>query len=158
MAACETALRTVCSKFNVKEFYPEQSEALKAHLPGQHVYVNLPTSFGKSLIFQALPLIYDIVRLRPEGTSIIVVISPLKSLMEEQVSFLQNLRIPAVCITDDSKDNVIEDVMQGTYSHVYASPECLLSTSKWREIFASKVFLENLVVIAVDEAHCFHQW
>jgi superfamily II DNA helicase RecQ len=78
--------------------------------------------------------------------------------MEEQVSFLKKLGIPAVCITDKSKDNVIEAVMQGRYSHVYASPECLLSTNKCRGIFAYKVFVENLVGVAVDEAHCIHQW
>ena len=118
------------------------------------MYVNLPTSFGKSLIFQAVPLIHDIIKLGPKGTSIMVVISPLKSLMEEQVSFLKSLKKPAVCITDESKDNVIEAVRQGRHSHVYASPECLLSTSKWRGISSSKAFLENLVGVAVDEAHC----
>ena len=56
-----------CSTFNLNEFYPEQSEALKAYFSGQHVYVNLPTSFGKSLIFQAVPLIHDIVKLRTKG-------------------------------------------------------------------------------------------
>ena len=154
----DTALRIACSTFNLTEFYPEHLEALQAYLSGQHVYVNLPTSFGKSLIFQAVPLIYDIVKLRAKGTSIMVVISPLKSLMEEQVSFLKELGIPAVCITDESKDNVIEAVMQGRYSHVYAFPECLLSTKKWRGIFAYEVFVENLVGLAVDEAHCIHQW
>ncbi len=74
--------------------------------------------------------------------------------MEEQVSFLKSLKKPAVCITDESKDNVIEAVRQGRHSHVYASPECLLSTSKWRGISSSKAFLENLVGVAVDEAHC----
>ncbi|XP_028403969.1 ATP-dependent DNA helicase hus2/rqh1-like [Dendronephthya gigantea] len=154
----ETALRTVCSTFNLKELYAEQIEALHAYFSGQHVYVNLPTSFGKSLVFQAVPLIADVIKPKDNGTSILVVISPLKSLMEEQVAYLTNLGIPAVCITDDSKDKVIETVMQGRYSHVYASPECLLSTSKWRAIFSSKLFVKNLVGVAVDEAHCIAQW
>ena len=154
----DDALHVACSTFNIKEFYLEQLEALQAYFSGQHVYVNLPTSFGKSLIFQAVPLIYDTAKLRPKGTSIIVITSPLKSVMEEQVAALKNFRIPAVCITDESKDNVIEAVMEGQYSHVYVSPECLLSTNKWKEIFRSKTFLENLVGVAVDEAHCIHQW
>lgn len=73
----EDALHVGRSTFNIKEFYPEQVEALQAYFSGQHVYVNLPTSFGKSLIFQAVPLIYDTAKLRPKGTSIIVIISPL---------------------------------------------------------------------------------
>jgi superfamily II DNA helicase RecQ len=152
------ALKTVCSTFNVPELYPEQVEALEKYFSGEHVYVNLPTSFGKSLIFQAVPLIFDAVRFRRKGSSIMVVISPLTSLMEEQISYLNSLGIRAVCITDESKDKLIQDVMQGRYSHVYASPECLLATKKWRGIFASKTFLENLVGVAVDEAHCIHQW
>ena len=93
---------------------------------------------------------HDAAKLRPKGTSIIVIISPLKSLMEEQVAVLKNFRIPAVCITNELKDNVIEAVMEGRYSHVYVFSECLLSTNKWREIFRSKTFLENLVRVAVD--------
>jgi superfamily II DNA helicase RecQ len=119
------ALKTVCSTFNVLELYLEQVEVLEKYFSGKHVYVNLPTSFGKSLIFQAVPLIFDDVRFRCKGSSIMVVISPLTSLMEEQVSYLNSLGIRAVCITDESKDKLIQDVMQGRYSHVYASPECL---------------------------------
>ena len=152
---CDDALHVACSTFNMKEFY---LEALQAYFSEKHVYVNLPSSFGKWLIFQAAPLIYDAAKLRPKGTSIIVIISPLKSLMEEQVAVSKNFRIPAVCITDESKDNVIEAVMEARYSHVYVSSECLLSTNKWREIFRSKTFLENLVGVALDEAHCIHQW
>lgn len=153
-----SALEIVCCTFNLKELYPEQEEALKKYFSGQHVYVNLPTSFGKSLIFQAIPLVADTVNLRPKNTSIVLVISPLKSLMEEQVLYLNSLEIPAVCITDESKDIVVQDVIQGKYTHVYASPECLLATDTWRAIFLSKLFMENLVCVAVDEAHCIHQW
>ena len=126
----DDALHVACPMFNIKEFYLEQLEALQAYFSGEHVYVNLPTSFGKSLIFQAVPLIYDTAKVRPKGTSIIVIISPLKSLMEERVAVLKNFRIPAVCIMDESKDNVIEAVMEERYSPVYVSPECLLSINK----------------------------
>ncbi len=111
--------------FTVGELYPEQTEALEKYFTGKHVYVNLPTSFGKLLIFQAVLLVSDLVKLKPKGSNIIVVISPLKSLMEEQVSYLHGIGLRATCITDESKDNLLQDVMQGKYSHVYASPECL---------------------------------
>ena len=61
------ALKTVCNRFNVPELYPEQVKALENYFSGHHVYVNLPTSFGKSLIFQAVPLIFDAVRFLRNG-------------------------------------------------------------------------------------------
>ena len=154
----DEALKTAASAFNITNFYPEQVEALYKYFSGQDVYVNLPTLFGKSLIFQAIPLIWDTLKRRPKGTSIIVVISPLKSLMTEQVSYLNSLGTRACCITDECKETVIEDVIQGSYSHVYGSPECLLATKTWRGVFTSKTFLANLIGVAVDEAHCIHEW
>ena len=152
------ALGSVCSTFNIKYLYPEQKEALENFFSRKHV--NLPTAFGKSVIYQAVPNISDALRFRPKGSSIIVVISPLKSLMVEQVAYLKSIGLPAICVADEATDNtrVIEDVIQGRYSHVYASPECLLPTGVWRGIFASRMFLENLVGVAVDEAHCISQW
>jgi superfamily II DNA helicase RecQ len=153
-----SALESVYSIFNIKELYPEQKEALEYYFSGHHVYINLPTAFGKSLVYQSLPVMHDSLNLRPKGTSIIVIISPLKSLMDEQSAYLNSLGISAICITDEVTGYAIQDVIQGKYSHVYASPECLLATSTWRGVFLSKVFLENLVGIAIDEAHCISQW
>lgn len=152
------ALESVCSTFNFKELYPEQEEALKHYFSGHHVYINLPTAFGKSLVYQAVPIMYDSLNLRPKGTSIIVIISPLKSLMVDQSAYLNSLGISAICITDEAIDYAIQDVIEGKYSHVYASPECLLAISMWRGLFSSKAFLENLVGVAIDEAHCISQW
>ena len=94
---------------------------------------------------------------RPKGTSIIVIILPLKSLMEDQSAYLNSLGISAICITDEV-NHAIQDVIEGKYSHVYASLECLLAMCMWRGLFVSKVFLENLVGVASDEAHCISQW
>ena len=64
------------------------------------MFVNLPTDFGKSLIFQCLPIVANIVHDKPRGSaSVIVAISPLRSLMEDQVLYLNNIYIPAIAIT-----------------------------------------------------------
>lgn len=86
-----------------------------------------------------------------------VVISPLKALMEDQVCHLMKLNFLAVCVTDEHKDNLVCDIMDGKHTHVYGSPECFLS-STWRWIFSSKKFRSSLVCVAVDEAHCINQW
>ena len=72
-------------------------------------------------------------------------------------ALLKHLGISAICITDQVNDHATQDEIQGKYSHIYASPECL-AMSTWRGVFSSKVFLENLVGVAIDEAHCISQW
>ena len=57
------ALGSVCSTFNIKYLYPEQKEALENFFSRKHV--NLPTAFGKSVIYQAVPNISDALRFRP---------------------------------------------------------------------------------------------
>ena len=63
--------------FEVPDLHPEQRKAIRSFFHGKNVFVNLPTGFGKSLIFQCLPTVVDIVHKKPRGSSIIVVISPL---------------------------------------------------------------------------------
>ncbi len=100
------ALASVCSVFTIKDLYSEQKEALENFLAGKHVYVNLPTAFGKSLIYQAIPVMDDSLKLRTEHSGIIVVILPLKSLMIELVAFLNSIGLPSVSLTDVECDNV----------------------------------------------------
>lgn len=149
---------SVCSTFHFKELYPEQEDTLKHHFSGHYVYINLPTAYRKSLVYQAVPIMYDSLNLWPKGTSIIVIISPLKSLMEDQSAYLNSLGISAICITEEAKDHAIQDVIEGKYSHVYASPEWLLAISMWRGLFSSKLFLQNIVGVSIGEAHCISQW
>lgn len=63
--------------------------------------MNLPTGFGKSFIFKCLPIATDALFKRPRGSSVIVVISPLRSLMEDQILYLTNMGIPAIAIAGE---------------------------------------------------------
>ena len=58
------------------------------------MFVNLPTGYGKSLVFQCLPISADALLDKPRGSSPVVVISPLRSLVEDQVLFLNNNGVP----------------------------------------------------------------
>ena len=75
------AIDSVCEAFRVSSLYPEQEECLKAILQGKDVYASLPTGYGKSLIFYAVPIVSDQVFERPRGSSKIIIISPLKTLL-----------------------------------------------------------------------------
>lgn len=146
------------SMFKIQPFLKEQEEAIKMFFENKNVFVNLPTGFGKSLIYQCLPMIADVLYKRPQVTSVIVVISPLRSLMKDQVEYLQNLGLPAIAITEDKDFEMIQMVMNGTFNIVYGSPECLLCTSAWTSIFQCESFTELLIGVAIDEAHCIVHW
>ncbi len=152
----ENAMQKVSKVFEIPSLYPEQKEALCQFFYNRDVFVNLPTSYGKSLIFQATPIMADVLLRKSQGTSIVVVISPLKALMEDQVRHLKSLNISAISVTDEHNDSIVGDIINGKYTHVYGSPERFLSTT-WRGIFSSKQFRSSLGCVAV-EAHCISQW
>ena len=92
----------------------------------------MPTGFGKSLTYQALPLnICDTVR-GTTGHIVVVVVSPLVNLMKDQATKLANIGIPAVTLSDISEEN-IKVVERGAFSVVYGSPEAWLKIDRWRK-------------------------
>ena len=137
---------------------PEQDESIREFFKGKNIFINLPTGFGKSLIFQCLPIVADILYSKPRGSSIVVVISPLRSLMDDKVIHLQSVGIPAIAITDEEDPEIIQQVLNGNYIVVFGSPECLLSTTTWRGIYNCESFREMLIGVAIDKAHCITQW
>ena len=121
-------MREICNKYRVKQ-------VLERSYPGNFIektdeFINLPTGFGKSLIYQALPLVCDTVC----GTTgdIVVVVSPLVNLMKDQATKLANIGIPAVTLSDISEENM-KVVERGAFSVVYGSPEAWLKIDRWRK-------------------------
>ena len=108
----------------------------------------LPTSINKHI---------DILDGNPQGTSVLVVISPLKAFMEDQVEYLGNVGISAIAVEDKTDPEFVQMIKNGVFMVVYCSPECALSTTTWKEIFNDSCFREKLVGVAVDEAHCIPQ-
>ena len=118
----------VCSKYRVKQVSERSYPA--NFIQKIDEFINLLTGFGKSLTYQALPLICDTVR----GTTghIVVVVSPLVNLMKDQATKLANIGIPAVTFSDISEENM-KVVERGTFSVVYGSPEAWLKIDRWRK-------------------------
>lgn len=83
----EVNLKGICEQTAVSMGYPdlkrEQSEAMMAFISGKDVFVVLPTGFGKSLIYAALPMAYD--ALLATNLSLVIVVSPLTAIMKDQV-------------------------------------------------------------------------
>ena len=133
----------------------EQKQAIKSFIQKKDVFVILPTGFGKSLCYGCLPLVYD--SLKKRKGSIVIVISPLIVLMEDQVEKFSLRGLSAVWVGPCSKE-VHQQVINGEYQLVFISPESILSKSKWRKMLLSDVYQNNVVGLAIDEAHCVRKW
>ena len=81
----ERGLRKATERLGYKEMKPEQEELVKEFISGRDVFGILPTGFGKSLCYGCLPLVFDEL-LGTENKSIVVVVTPLKAIMYDQVS------------------------------------------------------------------------
>jgi ATP-dependent DNA helicase RecQ len=124
---------------------------MEAILAERDSVVVLPTGGGKSLCFQAPALV------RP---GLAVVVSPLISLMKDQVDTLVGNGVPAACfnssLSPDARASVIQGLREGRYRLLYVSPERLAGEGS--DSFMSLLTRCDVRFIAVDEAHCISQW
>ncbi|MBP7053408.1 MAG: DNA helicase RecQ [Phycisphaerae bacterium] len=142
-------LATALEKYwGYREFRPLQKEAMDCLCAGRDVVVVLPTGGGKSLCFQ-VPAVTS------EGLAIVV--SPLISLMKDQVDALAECGVPAARIdsslTPEERDNALTRVRKHQLKLLYVSPERLVSES-----FSRLLQTLPLSFIAIDEAHCISMW
>jgi ATP-dependent DNA helicase RecQ len=130
---------------------PLQREAMEAVLVGRDSVVVMPTGSGKSLCFQAPALV------RP---GLAVVVSPLISLMKDQVDTLAGNGVAAglfnSSLSSDEKASVLSGLREGRYRLLYVSPERLVGEGS--DSFLSRLASGNPSFVAVDEAHCISQW
>ena len=134
--------------FGYDSFREGQEPVVDAILSGRDVLCVMPTGAGKSICYQ-------VPALASQGTTL--VISPLISLMKDQVQALCSAGVPAAYInsslTYGQYLRVVQNASEGRYKLIYAAPERLLS-----EEFCAIWNTCKLSVVAVDEAHCVSQW
>lgn len=148
MTAHQAALEALTRYFGYDSFRPGQQGIVEALLAGRDVLGVMPTGAGKSVCYQ-IPA-----ALSPGAT---LVISPLISLMRDQVDALNDLGLPAAFInttqTPDEQAMVFAQAAAGRIKLLYVAPE-RLETGRFRD-FAART---PISLIAVDEAHCVSQW
>ena len=142
------ALEALNRYFGYDSFRPGQSGIVSAILAGHDVLGVMPTGAGKSICYQIPAAILP---------GVAIVISPLISLMRDQVDALNDVGLPAAFInttqTPDEQDLVFAQALSGQIKLLYAAPE-RLETERFRN-FAVRV---PISLVAVDEAHCVSQW
>ncbi len=141
-------LDTITHHWGFRSLRPHQEQAMRAVLDRRDSLVVLPTGGGKSLCYQA-PAVYR------QGTT--VVVSPLISLMKDQVDALQRFGVPATQL--DSSQSASErfayemDVRDRAVRLVFVSPERLVNTDLYRLLQQA-----GADTFAIDEAHCISHW
>ena len=149
------------ARFHLSGFRPNQLEAINATLNGKDTFVLMPTGGGKSLCYQ-LPSIVN----SGHTQGVTVVFSPLLSLMQDQVSHLQQLKIQAFLVNsevtlehrrlvvDTLKDPQVEKYIQ----LLYITPEMISKSKIMLEAFRDLYQRRKFARIVIDEAHCVSQW
>lgn len=142
------ALEALNRYFGYDSFRPGQSGIVSAILTGHDVLGVMPTGAGKSICYQIPAAILP---------GVAIVISPLISLIRDQVDALNDVGLPAAFInttqTPDEQDLVFAQALSGQIKLLYVAPE-RLETERFRN-FAVRV---PISLVAVDEAHCVSQW
>src|SRR2546428_9143337 len=134
--------------FGYDAFRPLQEEIIRDALAGRDVFALMPTGGGKSLCFQLPALLRD---------GLTIVISPLISLMKDQVDALHSSGIAATVLNAalDRHEAVerLRGLNRGQYRMLYLAPERLMLDG-----FLERALNWNITQIAIDEAHCISEW
>ncbi len=134
--------------FGIDQYRPHQQEAVEAVLAGRDVLLTMPTGGGKSLVYQ-LPAVVL------EGLTLVV--SPLISLMKDQVDALERKGVAATYVNSSlsaaEREKRLEAAVGGKLDLLFVTPERFRSP-----VFEAVIPKLNVTRLAVDEAHCISQW
>ena len=144
----QTPRSVLTETFGYAEFRGHQEPIIEAAMQGQDTLVLQPTGGGKSLCYQ-IPAILS--------GGVVIVVSPLIALMQDQVAALEQLGVAAAFLNStldgEQQRQVFERLQSGRLRLLYVAPERLMQGYTLERLKACKVSL-----IAVDEAHCVSQW
>lgn len=154
-------LRAFKDRFRLEGFRHNQLEAINATLAGQDAFVLMPTGGGKSLCYQ-LPAVINTGKTR----GVTIVVTPLLSLMQDQVDHLTSRGIVAKAFNGDmarsEKQDILENFkMRNPEHHVqllYVTPEMINKSSAFLNGLQTLYRNNKFARLVIDEAHCVSQW
>jgi len=146
--------------FGHDSFRPDQQAVIEHVLAGNHAMVVMPTGMGKSICYQIPALTIPPDNAGPpesRGRDVVLVLSPLVALMQDQVSSLQKRGIDAAFINSSldrsSRIDRYREVAEGKYRLLYVTPERFRKAD-----FCEAIAKRHVKLLAIDEAHCVSQW
>ena len=148
MPTMQDARAALKERFGYDDFRPNQRDLVEQVLAGRDVLGVMPTGAGKSVVYQIPALLLP---------GLTLVVSPLISLMKDQVAGLEQAGIPAACVNStqsaDEQARAFSRALSGDVKLLYVAPE-RLSTMRMAELAQ----VARISLVAVDEAHCVSQW
>ena len=144
----DRALNVLKQYYGYSSFREGQEEIIRQILSGEDVLTIMPTGGGKSICYQVPAILLE---------GITIVISPLISLMKDQVDNINNLGIKSAYINSSLSNfeinNILDEAARSEIKILYVAPERLESQN-----FLELISSINVSMIAIDEAHCVSQW
>ena len=144
----DKALGILKQYYGYSSFREGQEEIIREILNGNDVLTIMPTGGGKSICYQVPAVLLD---------GITIVISPLISLMKDQVDNINNLGIKSAYINSSLSNieinNILDEAAKNEIKILYVAPERLES-----QAFIELIASINVSMVAIDEAHCVSQW
>ena len=141
-------LKEFKNTFKIQDFRGQQEKIIKHTMEGRNSLVLMPTGGGKSLCYQAPIYMQD---------KMGIIISPLISLMKDQVDKLRSLGLCAHFLNSsldyEEKKEVFNDIVSGECKYLYVAPESALKKS-----FINFIKKIDISLIAIDESHCISKW
>ncbi|KAK4188559.1 putative ATP-dependent DNA helicase [Podospora australis] len=154
--------RALKDRFRMTSFRQNQLEAMNATLAGKDAFVLMPTGGGKSLCYQLPAMIQS-----GRTTGVTIVVSPLLSLMHDQVHHLEALGIDAATFNSEIKMNIRQHILD-SFEHdnpehhlqlLYVTPEMLANEHSSIRRGLEKLHRKKKIArLVIDEAHCVSQW
>jgi Werner syndrome ATP-dependent helicase len=134
--------------FGFDTFRDKQLEIIEAILSGKDVSATMFTSAGKSLCYQ-YPAVYS--------GKVVIVISPLISLMDDQKMKMEEIKVPTTCLNGNvlNKNKIKKDILNNKFRLVYSTPEYIITCE---EFIKELIEAELLVCVVIDESHCVSSW
>ena len=148
---------STAAKFGYDDLKTFQKSVIRSVLFSKtDAFVSCKTGSGKSMCFQGITTVCESAGLYGHGQAIVLVISPLISLMETQVKRLRELGISATYIGRDVHEN--KKILGGEFRYLHTNPEHVIGNKQWRDMLKTDIYRKHLACIVFDEVHTAVSW